>query len=186
MTIVTFRSPDLSHAKDILGLVNTTQRLDANSQYAYALWCTHFAEQSIVAIANGEVIGFLTGFRSPRNPGTYFLWQTATRPRHGVAGLGVDMIAHAVEREIARGADRIEASVDQDNKAIRVLMKTLAKRFGGRIEEELLYPGSLLAGEGHDHHDEILMRICLGRPDAPDMAARAMPAPARTSSEVFA
>ncbi|WP_165390161.1 GNAT family N-acetyltransferase [Thalassococcus sp. S3] len=163
MNTVRFQSPDLAHTRSIIELVSDTPWLDSNSEYAYALWCTHFAENSVVALRDNEVIGFLTGFRSPRRPETYFLWQTATKPRHGVAGLGVDMIAYAAEREISRGADQIEASVDEKNKAIRLLMKSLAKRLDGRIEEELLFPGSLLAGAGDDHHDETLMRICLDR-----------------------
>jgi L-2,4-diaminobutyric acid acetyltransferase len=158
---VHFQSPNLSHAKDIISLVSSTPRLDQNSEYAYALWCSHFAEHSVVALRDESVIGFLTGFRSPRQPDTYFLWQTATKPRHGVAGLGVDMIDYAVHREIDNGATKIEASVDNENKPIRVLMKSLAKRLNGFVEEELLFPGSLLSDEAEDHHDEMLMRICL-------------------------
>lgn len=174
MTTVQFQSPDLSHARDIISIINTTDRLDTNSHYVYALWCSHFASHSVVALREDEVIGFLTGFRSPMHPESYFLWQTATRPRHGVAGLGVDMIDFAVRREIANGATRIEASVDSENTAIRLLMKTLAKRHGGRIEEELLFPGALLAEGGEAHHDEMLMRINL------DRAARG-PAPVTTT-----
>ncbi|WP_299704755.1 diaminobutyrate acetyltransferase [uncultured Tateyamaria sp.] len=170
MSIVRFQSPNLVHAPSIIELVNETPSLDSNSEYAYALWCTHFAEQSVVALRDDEVIGFLTGFRSPGRPDTYFLWQTATKPRHGVAGLGVDMIDYAVRREIKRGASRIEASVDDQNKAIRLLMKSLAKRLKGRIEEELLFPGSLLAGQRDAHHDETLMRICLVHPTDNDRA----------------
>ncbi|WP_180980931.1 GNAT family N-acetyltransferase [Pseudovibrio exalbescens] len=161
MSNIQFKSPNLSHAKDIIRLVDSTPRLDRNSKYAYALWCSHFAPHSVVAIRDEEVIGFLTGFRSPTHPDTYFLWQTATKHRHGVAGLGVDMIDFAVRREIDNGATKIEASVDNDNKPIRVLMKSLAKRLNGRVEEELLYPGSLLSTEDDQHHDEMLMRICL-------------------------
>ncbi|MEM9523713.1 MAG: GNAT family N-acetyltransferase [Pseudomonadota bacterium] len=165
MSIVTFQSPNLSHAKDIIALVKSTPWLDTNSEYAYALWCSHFAGHSVVALRDEEVIGFLNGFRSPRRPDTYFLWQTATKPRHGVAGLGVEMIDFAVRREIDRGANRIEASVDNRNKPIRILMKSLSRRLGGHVEEELLYPGSLLSADGDDHHDEILMRICLKSPE---------------------
>ena len=173
MGSVTFQSPNLSHAKGIIALVKSTPRLDTNSEYVYALWCSHFAEHSVVAIRDNSVIGFLTGFRSPRQTDTYFLWQTATMPRHGVAGLGVEMIDFAVRRELGRGAKRIEASVDNQNKAIRMLMKTLAKRLSGHIEEELLYSGDLLSAGGEDHHDEMLMRICLTDPEKVSVPAPA-------------
>lgn len=161
MDSVQFKSPDLSHTREIVALVRSTERLDNNSEYAYALWCSHFASQSAVAIRNGEVIAFVTAFRSPMNPDSYFLWQTAARARHGVAGLGVDLIEFAARREIARGARFIEASVDDGNKPIRMLMKTLARRLGGRISQELLYPSSLLSCGDTVHHDEVLMRISL-------------------------
>ena len=161
MDIVKFKSPDLTHTQEIVALVRNSERLDNNSEYSYALWCSHFASQSAVAIRNGEVIAFLTAFRSPKNSDSYFLWQTATKPRHGVAGLGVDLIEFAVRREIARGAKFVEASVDDDNKPIRLLMKTLAKRLGGQVSEEILYPSSLLSSGDTVHHDEMLMRISL-------------------------
>lgn len=164
MDSVEFRSPDLTHTTDIVSLVRSSERLDDNSDYAYALWCSHFASQSAVAVRRGEVIAFLTAFRSPMNPESYFLWQTATKVRHGVAGLGVDLIEFASRREIARGARFIEASVDESNKPIRMLMKTLARRLGGRVSEELLYSSSLLSSAGTTHHDETLMRISLDQP----------------------
>ena len=99
MYSVEFKSPDLTHTQEIVALVRNSERLDNNSEYSYALWCSHFASLSAVAIRNGEVIAFLTAFRSPRKSDSYFLWQTATKPRHGVAGLGVDLIEFAARRE---------------------------------------------------------------------------------------
>ncbi|MFA1626923.1 hypothetical protein ACDY96_30575 [Rhizobium mongolense] len=161
MKDVRFQSPNLSHAKAIACLVQGTTRLDKNSSYTYALWCTHFSSQSAVAVRDDEVIAFLTAFRSPERPESYFLWQTATKPRHGVPALGIDLIEFAVKREISRGARFVEASVDKENKPIRLVMKTLCKRLSGHLSEELLYSSELLSSSDTDHHDETLMRISL-------------------------
>ena len=56
MDSVEFKSPDITHTKEIVALVRNSERLDSNSEYAYALWCSHFASQSAVAIRSGEVI----------------------------------------------------------------------------------------------------------------------------------
>lgn len=151
MSNIKFQSPDLSHTREIISLVSSTPRLDQNSEYLYALWCSHFSKHSIIAIRDREVIGFLTGFRSPRYPETYFLWQTATKPRHGVSGLGVDMIEHAVRREIKTGATKIEASVDNENKAIRIAVPSghpLVDKEA--IDASSIHPGELLLlSDGH-------------------------------------
>lgn len=43
MNDVRFESPKLAHAKEIASLVQGTTHLDKNSNYTYALWCTHFS-----------------------------------------------------------------------------------------------------------------------------------------------
>ena len=108
-----------------LGMVNTTQRLDANKPLSLRLvvHAPSSLSNPLVAIANGESIDFLRQASSSHanTPARISFGRRPTPPRHGVAELGVDMIAHAMEREIPRrGAYRIEASVHQDNKAIRV------------------------------------------------------------------
>lgn len=159
MTDVTFESPNLSHVKEITRLVDSTHRLDRNSDYAYALWCSEFAENSAVALRDGKVIAFLTGYRRPTDPKTYFLWQTAAEPRHGVPNLGLKLIQYAVEREIQKGARAVEASVDDTNTSIVMLMKGLCRRLGGDLTTDVLFPSSMLSNGDDEHHDEILYRI---------------------------
>lgn len=161
MNDVIYQSPDVSHAPQISRMVRESAELDNNSEYIYALWCTYFSPHSAVALRDGEVIAFVTGFRCPTAPDTYFLWQTATKPRHGVPNLGVDLILYAAEREIETGARAIAASVDAKNKPIKMLMKSLCKRLGGRIETDILFPSDILSTGDADHHDEVLYTIDL-------------------------
>ncbi|MBX4935279.1 GNAT family N-acetyltransferase [Rhizobium bangladeshense] len=111
-----------------------------------------------MALRDDEVIAFLTAFRSPERPDSYFLWQTATKPRHGIAALGLELLEFAVKREVSHGARFVEASVDKDNKPIRLVMKTLCKRLGGHLTEELLYSSEFLSSKDAEHHDETLNR----------------------------
>jgi len=161
MTNVKFQQPTINYARQISRMVNATPHLDNNSDYLYALMCTRFAQNSAVAVQGNEVIAFLTGFRCPTSPETYFLWQTATKPRHGVPNLGINLIHYAAMNEIAKGARAIEASVDAENAPITVLMKILNKRLGGEISTNILFSSETLSTNGNDHHDETLYRIDL-------------------------
>ncbi|MEX0729547.1 MAG: GNAT family N-acetyltransferase [Aquisalimonadaceae bacterium] len=161
MSKIQFKSPDISHAEQIAKMVRESEKLDSNSDYYYAIWCTDFSRHSAVALKDNEVIAFVTGYRRPTAPETYFLWQTATKPRHGVPNLGVDLIQFAAEKEIERGANAIEASVDAQNTPIIILMKTLCRRLGGKIKTSVLFSSEVLSATGADHHDETLYRIDL-------------------------
>lgn len=160
MKEVVFTSPKLVHASAIQTLVEKNKQLDNNSAYLYSLWCKEFADNSAVALKGSEVYAFITGFRRPTSPETYFLWQTAAKKRHGIPNLGVDLIHFAVEREINKGARAIEASVDTENTSIVLLLKTLAKRLGGDLKKDILFSSEqLTAGAFTKHHDETLYRI---------------------------
>jgi L-2,4-diaminobutyric acid acetyltransferase len=159
MTDISFQSPTLAHVKEITRLVDGTDHLDRNSDYAYALWCTDFAANSAVAIRDDKVIAFLTGYRRPTAPDTYFLWQTAAEPRHGVPNLGLKLILYAVDREIGKGARAVEASVDETNTSIVILMKSLKRRLGGELFKSVLFSSEMLSTDKDEHHDEILYRV---------------------------
>lgn len=159
MATITFRSPDVSHAAHISSMVKQHDQLDDNSEYIYAIWCTYFAPNTAVALDGNEVLAFITGFRPPSDPQTFFLWQTCAKPRHGIPNLGVDLIQYAAEREIGRGARTIEASVAVDNKPIKLLMKTLCRRLGGKLETGVLFASDTLSRDGDEHHEEVLYRI---------------------------
>jgi len=159
MTSVKFIQPTIRFAPQISNLVKNTPFLDNNSDYLYALMCTRFAQNSAVAIKADEVIAFVTGFRCPASPDTYFLWQTATKPRHGIPNLGINLINFAADNEISKGAKAIEASVDTENAPITVLMKILCKRLGGELKTGLMFSSQILSANGSAHHDETLYRI---------------------------
>ncbi|MEU9606664.1 diaminobutyrate acetyltransferase [Streptomyces sp. NPDC048057] len=164
---VAFRRPRIEDGPAIWKLVEDTPGLDSNSPYYYTLWFRDFADGSLLATVDGRTVGFLTGYRRPEEPDTYFVWQTAVSPRHGIPFLGVKLFEQAVEQQVARGARHVEATVSAENKAIIMVLKKIAKKYGATIETGVLFPGSLLSSASPDgavatddaHHDEILYRI---------------------------
>ncbi|ELP70701.1 diaminobutyrate acetyltransferase [Streptomyces turgidiscabies] len=157
-----FRTPTPEDGSAVWELVKNTPNLDANSRYAYILWFRDFADCCLVATVDDEIVGFLTGYRRPEEPETYFVWQTAVSPRHGIPFLGVKLFEAAAERQRARGARYVEASVSADNRSILMVLKQYARRRAAVVTERVLFPAEWL-GEGH--HDEVLQRI--GPLDAP-------------------
>lgn len=151
-----YRTPRVEDAQAMWQMVHESDQLDDNSLYYYALRCRDFADTSLVAELSNEVVGFLTGYFRPEQPNTYLVWQEATKPRHGVPMLGVQLFEQAADRAVGNGARYIEATVSADNKAIIMVLKKCAKRYHASVHTEVLFPASLFPGE---HHDEVLYRI---------------------------
>lgn len=153
---VVFRRPEPSDAHAAWELVKSTDQLDDNSEYYYMIWFRDFARTSVVATVNDEVIGFLSGYRRPDQPDTYFVWQEAVKPKHGIPFLGIKLFDHAVEQELLAGARYVEASVSEANTPMVMVLKRFAKRWGATVDKSVLF-ASTAFGDGH--HEETLYRI---------------------------
>lgn len=151
-----FRAPVPEDGPAVWTLVENTSGLDSNSLYYYTLWFRDFADGSLVATVDDQLVGFLTGYRRPDEPETYFVWQTAVNPRHGIPFLGVKLFQAAADEQVANGARYVEATVSAENKSIIMVLKQFAKKHSAPMETRVLFPSSLFAD---DHHDEILYRI---------------------------
>ena len=153
---VAFRAPVPADGPIVWELVENTAGLDSNSVYYYTLWFRDFADGSLVATVDDELVGFLTGYRRPDEPDTYFVWQTAVNPRHGIPFLGVKLFQAAADQQVAKGVRYVEATVSAQNKAIIMVLKQFAKKHSVPVEKRVLFPGSLFPDS---HHDEVLYRI---------------------------
>ncbi|MFD8406661.1 diaminobutyrate acetyltransferase [Streptomyces anulatus] len=172
-----FRTPRPEDGTAVWELVRDTPGLDTNSRYFYVLWFRDFADCSLLATVDDEIVGFLLGYRRPEEPDTYFVWQTAVSPRHGIPFLGVKLFEAAADRQRERGARYVEATVSAENKAILMVLRQYARKRSAEVTDRVLFPSAWL-GEGH--HDEVLHRI--GPLDrAPAQQPAAPPPPASQS-----
>lgn len=119
--------------------------LDLNSPYAYVMWADHHADTSVVAVDDGALVGFVTGFRVPRAPEVLFVWQIAVDQRARGRGVGGRMLDHLVAET---GAAVVEATVTPDNVASASLFRGLGTRHGSRASETPAY-GEDLFPDGH-------------------------------------
>lgn len=153
------RKPALSDAAAITDLVHRTP-LDDNSLYAYLLMCHHFADTCVVAEWEGSLVGFITGYRPPRQPDTLFVWQVAVDSSARGTGLASRMLDQLLSLQGENGGEAVrfvEATVTPDNQPSQRLFRKLAERYQTQCETGVLFPKHLFGEAAHE--DEVLFRI---------------------------
>ncbi|MFJ7153010.1 diaminobutyrate acetyltransferase [Streptomyces sp. NPDC100445] len=140
-------------------LAKESETLDLNSSYSYLLWCRDFAGTSAVARgADGEPVGFVTGYVRPDHPRTLVVWQVAVDAAHqgrGIAAALLDGLAARLAAE--RGITGLETTISPDNTASDRLFTSFAERHGARITREVLFPAESFPDGPHE--PEVLYRI---------------------------
>jgi L-2,4-diaminobutyric acid acetyltransferase len=152
----TFRPPRPADAARVWRMVPAVGELERNSAYAYLLLCTHFADTSLVAEADGELIGFVLGYRPPTQPSSVFVWQIGVAPEARGVGLGRRMLDVLLRGPGCRGARDLCATVSPDNVASRALFHSWARRRGARCVEAPCFEPELFP---EPHPAEHLLRI---------------------------
>jgi L-2,4-diaminobutyric acid acetyltransferase len=151
---LTIGRPSVSDGVACWRLAAATGVLDVNSRYAYLLWCRDFAATSVVARSDGEVVGFITGFRRPDAPSVLVVWQVAVDEAvrgRGVAAAMLDALFDAVP-----DIEHLETTITPDNGGSIALFSRFAERRGAQVHRSELF-GTELLGAGHE--PEILFRI---------------------------
>lgn len=114
---LTLRKPVAEDGSSIHELVRLCSPLDENSVYCNLLQASYFSESAVVAEADGKIIGFITGFISPKDPEVLFVWQVAVSPAARGLGLGLRMLEQLSARMQKQGARFIETTITDDNGA---------------------------------------------------------------------
>lgn len=151
---VTIGHPDVTDGVACWHLAEATGTLDVNSRYAYLLWCRDFAATSVVARRDGEVVGFVTGFRRPEELSTLVVWQVAVDAAARGQGVAAAMLDALFDRVV--DVDHLEATVTPDNTGSIALFSRFAARRSAQLSRGELF-GAELLGSGHE--PEILFRI---------------------------
>ncbi|WP_336116469.1 diaminobutyrate acetyltransferase [Streptomyces sp. PTD9-10] len=151
--------PTVSDGAALWRLAKESKTLDLNSSYSYLLWCRDFAGTSAVARgADGEPVGFVTGYVRPDRPGTLLVWQVAVDSAHrglGIAAALLDGLTARLADEL--GITRVETTITPGNTASERLFTSFAARHGADLTREVLFPADLFPDGPHD--PEVLYRI---------------------------
>jgi L-2,4-diaminobutyric acid acetyltransferase len=155
---LSLRQPVRKDGAALYELIAACPPLDLNSRYAYMLLCEHFAQTCVIAEADGEVVGAVTGYVLSDRPDTLFIWQLAVaQPMRGQK-LGRRMLEHLLQRCIvSRHINWLEATISPSNQASRKLFTELAARHGAGCTTSALFPANDFGESGHE--EECLYRI---------------------------
>lgn len=164
------RRPEGDDGVRVHDLVAACPPLDPNSLYCNLLQCTHFADTCIVAEADGELVGWISGYRLPDDPATLFVWQVAVHARARGTGLGRRMLLELVERPALGDVRFVRTTVTDDNAASRALFESVARRVGAPLREERGFE----RGAHFDGRHESEPFIVIGPIPAPRARARSV------------
>ncbi len=140
-------------------LAKDSKTLDLNSSYSYLLWCRDFAGTSAVARgADGEPVGFITGYVRPDRPRTLLVWQVAVDSAHRGHGIAAALLDGLTARLTAeQGITEVETTITPGNTASERLFTSFAARHGAQVDREVLFGADLFPDGPHD--PEVLYRI---------------------------
>lgn len=155
-TTVTFRPPTKADAAGMYALA-ARSGLDINSEYSYLMVSHYFHSTSTVAVSDGEVVGFVSGFRVPDSPSELFVWQIAVSPETRGQGIAKRMLTDLVTRLHPEGINYVQATINPSNKASIKTFSSLAGRLKCEISHEVVFSAESFSGEGHE--EEVLYRI---------------------------
>jgi len=120
-------------------LIASCSPLDTNSAYCNLLQCTHFADSCILAECRGEILGWVSGYRPPTEPDSFFVWQVAVAKTARGKGLARLMIIALLERPFASGVTHLIATVADDNAPSWALFNGLARALGAPLTRSALF-----------------------------------------------
>lgn len=132
---ITLRIPTDEDARSVPRLIASCPPLDQNSLYCNLLQCTHFSKTCVLAERNGEIIGWVSGYISPDDPKSIFVWQVAVDESARGLGLARQMINQILSRPVAKGVERILTTITPSNQSSWALFSSLAKSLGAPISD---------------------------------------------------
>ncbi|MDN5849735.1 MAG: diaminobutyrate acetyltransferase [Nitrococcus sp.] len=151
------RQPHVDDGSGIWRVVKESGSLDPNSSYLYLLLAKDFSDTCVVAESDGEIVGFVSGYRPPMRREVAFLWQVGLLPSMQGRGLGKRLVLGFLGSLGARGATVLETTVAPSNTASRALFLAIARQLGAECHVSPCFSAHMFPEGGHE--DEELYRI---------------------------
>lgn len=137
--MVRLRKPVAADGPAITRLIAACAPLDTNSAYCNLLQCSHFADSCVVAERDGQIVGWVSGYRPPAEPDSFFVWQVAVAKVARGQGLAQRMINALLDRPIADGATHLITTVTDDNGPSWALFQGLARAWAARLTKSVMF-----------------------------------------------
>ena len=131
---IRLRAPRATDGARVWDLIEATPALDANSLYANLLQCSDFADTCALAECDGELVGWMSGYRPPNAPDTLFVWQICVSEAARGQGLGKRMVAEVLSRPANQSVQQISCTITEANAASWALFGGIAKAFDAPLQ----------------------------------------------------
>jgi L-2,4-diaminobutyric acid acetyltransferase len=154
---IELRMPTIDDGAALHALVKECPPLEENSMYCNLLQCTHFADTCILADKGGRLVGYVTGYRLPREPHVFFLWQVGVAPAGRGHGLGHRMVQAILDRLKPEGVTELQTTVVRSNEPSRALFRSIARDNGAELTEHEMFMEEHFGGAGHEA--EYMLRV---------------------------
>jgi len=164
------REPLAEDGPAVTALIAACPPLDANSAYCNLLQCSHFAGSCIVAERDGAIMGWISGYRLPRDPSVLFVWQVAVSSAARGQRLAGRMLDSLLARPGLQGVRQVHTTVTPDNAASWAMFRNWARWRGARLGECPFFDSERHFA-GH-HESEWLIEIGPLAPQSQGLASR--------------
>lgn len=146
---VLLRQPNRQDGAAVFDLIGRCQPLDSNSMYCNLLQCHHFSQSSVIAEHNGDVVGFISGYRLPDQTDTLFVWQVAVDRRMRGQGLAGRMLHTLLQRQ-GHAVRYLHTSITANNAASWNTFKRLALDLGAPLTTQVMFDREQHFDSRHD------------------------------------
>jgi len=131
---VRLRKPVSTDGPQVTALIAGCPPLDVNSAYCNLLQCTDFADTCIIAEVDGTIAGWISGYRPPTDPDSYFLWQVAVAPTARGLRLSQRMMDALFARPALAGVTHLVTTITRDNAASWASFRSFARRWNAPVQ----------------------------------------------------
>jgi L-2,4-diaminobutyric acid acetyltransferase len=129
------RKPRPGDGARVWQLVADCPPLDRNSMYCNLLQCSDFADTCVLAELRGRLVGWVSGYRPPDDPGTLFVWQVAVHEDARGMGLAKKMLCDLLERDDCDDVGYLKTTITPENDASRALFQSFAEKYRAPLRE---------------------------------------------------
>lgn len=152
------RKPDARDGAEMWRIVKASGKLDVNSSYCYLMLGKYFRNTCAVATIDRKTVGFVSGFRHPDRPDTWFVWQIAVAAEARGKGLGRKLLEHVLSRRENEDIRFVETNIAPSNAASQALFAGFARDRGLACRITEGFTPEMFPEEGA-HEEEQLFQI---------------------------
>ena len=156
-TEIFIRTPTASDGAAVNELIERCKPLDENSVYCNLLQCSHFNDTCVLAEAEGEIVGFVSGYLQPKRDDRLFIWQVAVDESARGRSLAQTMVLDLLRRPACRHVTGLQTTITPNNKPSQGLFTSLADTLEAEVEKRVLFHEE--RHFGGDQPSEVLWEI---------------------------